>query len=61
MANRNVRDAHSYKPNELALQGKRQYSAPRLICYGSVTELTAGGSGNASENNNGMGMSRPRP
>ena len=37
----------------------RTYHCPRLHVYGSLRELTAGGSGVASENN--QGGVKPRP
>lgn len=37
---------------------KRPYIAPSLVRYGTVTDLTAGGTGTASENSSG-GAKRP--
>ncbi|HSO21616.1 MAG TPA: lasso RiPP family leader peptide-containing protein [Chondromyces sp.] len=41
--------------------GRRPYGAPRLVVYGEVRELTAGGTGNASENAPGPDPSKRRP
>lgn len=35
------------------------YHPPRLVMYGAVRELTAGGSGNANEGE--KGQAKPRP
>lgn len=37
----------------------RSYLAPRLHVYGPMTRLTAGGSGHASENNQGGQPKKP--
>jgi hypothetical protein len=39
-----------------AESGRRAYSAPKLTTFGSVSALTAGGSGGGMEGNMGMGM-----
>jgi len=44
-------------PNRKSEQ--RRYHAPRLLMFGSIQSLTAGGSGNASEGE--MGQAKPRP
>jgi hypothetical protein len=38
---------------------RRRYLTPRLVEYGAVRELTAGGSGKASESQ--QGQAKPRP
>jgi hypothetical protein len=37
----------------------RPYNAPRLVVYGAVRDITSGGTGKASENN--QGGVKPRP
>ena len=37
---------------------RQSYQKPQLLSYGNVSDLTAGGSGNANE---GSGGQRPRP
>ena len=38
---------------------QRAYQKPRLMKYGVIEDLTAGGSGKASEGNKGEGKARP--
>jgi len=45
---------------ENSMQGaaRREYIAPQLVQYGSVSDLTASGSANHGENNPGQGSNR---
>ena len=52
MSHGNEKDDHSERP-PTANTNLRQYSPPRLLVYGPVRELTAGGSGAVAE---GMAM-----
>ena len=40
---------------------KNKYATPRLISYGTVTELTAAGSGTRQENKPNQGSKNKRP
>lgn len=41
--------------------GRRPYGAPCLVVYGEVRELTAGGTGNASESAGHLPPNKRRP
>ena len=45
---------------EQLMQGaaRREYIAPQLVQYGSVSDLTASGSSNHGENNPGQGANK---
>lgn len=50
--NNQIKDT-MYRGNS-ATNSKKNYSSPTLQKYGEVKHLTTGGSGNASENSNGL-------
>ena len=45
-------------PGRKVQRERRAYQTPRLMTYGAVRELTAGGSANAVEGNKGQGDKR---
>ena len=47
-----------YKDSETKAEPKKTYGSPRVTGYGALKDLTAGGSGNATEASQGM---KPRP